>query len=75
MEDPHAKSRFIVLVTRGFRPNVQYASVPTRESAESMKADAIRMGYPDAKVLSAEEFAERDRPPTRSETDPRRSDR
>lgn len=74
MEDPH-KNRFIVLVTRGFRPNVQYASVPTRKSADSLKADAIKMGYSDAKVVSSEEFAERNRPPTDCETDPRRPDR
>lgn len=47
---------WIVEVTYGTRPHSIYASVPSQESAEKLREAALKLGYRDAKVVSAEEF-------------------
>jgi hypothetical protein len=68
---PHIRSRFSILVTWGVRPEMQYASAQTREAAEALKKDAIKMGYKDATIVSTEKFLESRRSSARSEADPR----
>lgn len=66
---PIVRSRFAILVTRGIRPDTTYASAQTREAAELLRKDAIKMGYRDARIVSSKEFAEKRRSTSRSEAD------
>lgn len=47
---------WVVEVTYGTRKHSVYATVPSRDSAEKLKACAIGLGYADARVIDEESF-------------------
>lgn len=51
-----SSENYVVVVTHGLHRNVTYATVPSRDSAVKLKADAIKMGYKDAKVMLEADF-------------------
>jgi uridine phosphorylase len=56
--------KWVVSVTRGTLPRQVYAVVPSPESAAKLAEAAKERGYKKIRVVSEDEFFERDRRPT-----------